>query len=190
VSALPAVLLSGPPASGKSTLSHLVARLLRAAVIGQDVATGPLVRVVQELIGVDDLDDRRLAALTREPRYRVLLDLAVDNLAAGTPVVLVAPFTTERIDRAAWSVTCDRLTVAGGSPLLVWLHLEPVEVVRRVRARAAARDAPKLADEAAYLAGLAADCQPPVVPHLPLDATRSPDELARAVIDAVSPSDS
>ena len=96
MSVLPAVLLSGPPASGKNTLSHLVARELRAAVIDQDVATGPLVSVVQRLVGVDDLDDPRLAGLTREPRYRVVLDLAVDNLAAGMPVVLVAPFTAER----------------------------------------------------------------------------------------------
>jgi predicted kinase len=185
VSVLPAVLLSGPPASGKSTLSHMVARELRAAVIGQDVATGALMRVVQELIGVDDLDDPRLAGLTRQPRYRVVLDLAVDNLAAGMPVVLVAPFTTERVDPAAWSDTCDRLAGAGGVPLLVWLHLEPNEVLHRLRARWAARDAPKLADEAAYLAGLAADCQPPVVPHLALDATQPPEDLARTVLGAV-----
>jgi predicted kinase len=186
VSVPAAVLLSGPPASGKSTLSHIVARELRAAVIGQDVATGPLVGVVQELIGVDDLDDPRLTGLTREPRYRAMLDLAADNLAAGMPVVLVAPFTTERTDPAAWSVTYDRLVAAGGTPLLVWLHLEPIEVLRRLRARGAARDAPKLADEAAYLAVLVADCQPPVVPHLALDATLAPTELGRAVLDSIS----
>ena len=74
MSVLPAVLLSGAPASGKSTLSHLVARKLRAAVIGQDIATAPLVEVVQRLVGIDDLDDPRLAGLTRDARYRVVLD--------------------------------------------------------------------------------------------------------------------
>jgi predicted kinase len=185
VKTLPAVLLSGAPASGKSTLSHLVARGLRAAVIGQDVATGPLVDVVQRLAGVDDLDDPRLTGLTREPRYRVVLDLAVDNLAVGLPVVLVAPFTAERCDSAAWSATHDRLAAAGGAPLLVWLRIEPSEVLRRLRERRAARDAPKLADEAAYLAKLTTACEPPVVPHLALDATRPANELARAVLDAI-----
>jgi predicted kinase len=186
VSGLPAVLLSGAPASGKSTLSHLVAHELHAAVIGQDVATGPLVSVVQQLIGVDDLDDPRLAGLTREPRYQVVLDLAVDNLAAGMPVVLVAPFTVERIDPIAWSATHDRLAAAGGTPLLVWLRLEPCEVLRRLRDRGAARDAAKLADEAAFFGRLATKaCRPPVVPHLDLDATQSPDILARAVLDAI-----
>jgi predicted kinase len=185
VTSLAAVLISGAPASGKSTLSRLVARELRAAVIGQDVATGPLVRVVQQLVGVDDLDDPRLAGLTRGPRYQVVLDLAVDNLAAGMPVVLVAPFTAERIDPAAWSATHDRLAAAGGAPLLVWLRLEPGEVLRRLRQRGAERDAAKLVDEAAYRARLTTACEPPVVPHLALDATRPPDVLARAVLDAI-----
>jgi predicted kinase len=186
VSVLPAVLLSGPPASGKSTLSYLVARELRAAVIGQDIATGPLVSVVQRLVGVDDLDDERLAGLTREPRYRVVLDLAVDNLTAGMPVVLVAPFTAERTDPAAWAAARDRLMAAGGTPLLVWLRLEPAEVLRRLTERAAPRDAAKLTDEAAYLARLATACVPPVVSHLALDANLPSDVLARAVLDAIS----
>jgi predicted kinase len=186
MTALPVVLLSGAPASGKSTLSHLVARELRAAVIGQDVATAPLVEVVKRLVGIDDLDDPRLAGLTRDARYRVVLDLAVDNLAAGVPVVLVAPFTAERADPAAWAATRDRLVAAGGAPVLVWLRLEPAEVLRRLRERAADRDAAKLADEAAYLSGAAAmACQAPVVPHLALDGTLHPAELARAVLDAL-----
>jgi hypothetical protein len=56
-------------------------------------------------------------------------------------------------------------------------------VLRRLRQRGAERDAAKLVDEAAYRARL--DCEPPVVPHLALDATRPPDVLARAVLDAI-----
>jgi predicted kinase len=186
MTALTVVLLSGDPASGKSTVSHLVARELRAALIDQDVATTPLVEVVQRLVGVDDLDDPQLAGLTREARYRVVLDLAVDNLTAGMPVVLVAPFTAERAEPAAWAETRDRLVAAGGAPILVWLRLEPAEMLRRLRERAADRDAAKLADEVAYLSGAAATvCQAPVVPHLALDATLHPAELARAVLDAL-----
>jgi hypothetical protein len=101
-------------------------------------------------------------------------------------VVLVAPFTAERSDAAAWAATRDRLVAAGGTPLLVWLRLEPAEVLRRLRERAADRDAAKLTDEAAYLSGPAATAgDPPVVPHLALDATLPPGELARAVLDAL-----
>jgi predicted kinase len=186
VSVLSAVLLSGAPASGKSTLSRVVARELGAAVIGQDVATAPLVEVVQRLVGIDDLDDPRLAGLTRGARYRVVLDLAVDNLAAGVPVVLVAPFTAERADPTAWAATHDRLVAAGGTPLLVWLRLQPAEVLRRLRERGAERDAAKLVDQAAYLDKVATACDPPVVPHLALDATLPTEELASAVLDALA----
>ena len=56
------------------------------------MAAGPLVRVISGLTGVHDLDDPALARLTREARYETLVGLAVGNLRAGRPVVLVAPF--------------------------------------------------------------------------------------------------
>jgi predicted kinase len=99
---LPAVLVTGAPATGKSTLARLLAGRLGAALLDQDVATGPLVEVVQRLVGTDDLDDPRLRDATRTARYEVLTALAVENLAAGVPVVLVAPYTAERADPAAW----------------------------------------------------------------------------------------
>jgi LacI family transcriptional regulator len=60
------------------------------------VATAPLTRVISGLTGVHDLDDPALAGLTRAARYDTLLGLAAANLRAGRPVVLVAPFSTER----------------------------------------------------------------------------------------------
>jgi hypothetical protein len=65
-----------------------------------------MVSVVQRAGGEPTISMTTAAGrLTREPRYRVVLDLAVDNLAAGMPVVLVAPFTAERADPAAWAAT-------------------------------------------------------------------------------------
>jgi hypothetical protein len=79
---------------------------------------------------VHDLDDPALARLTREARYETLIGLAAGNLRAGRPVVLVAPFSTERADPSAWATTT-RLLEA--EPTLVWLHLPPDELVRRWR---------------------------------------------------------
>ena len=122
---LPVVLLTGPPASGKSTVGRALARHLRAALVDQDTATAPLTAVVAELVGVDDLDDHRLAGPTRAARYETVAALAEDNLRVGTPVVLVAPFTAERRDVLAWDALGGRLRAAGGSPLLVWLRVRP-----------------------------------------------------------------
>jgi hypothetical protein len=59
-------------------------------------------------------------------------------------------------------------------------------MLRRLRERGSDRDAAKLADENAYLSGAAVTaCQAPAVPHLALDATLHPAELARTVLDAL-----
>ena len=162
-----AVLISGPPATGKSTLAAALAPRLGAALLDLDVATGPLTRVVSDLAGVRNLDDPALAGLTRAARYETLLGLAQANLRAERPVVLVAPFSAERSRPSAWAAAT-RLIPA--EPLLVWLHLPPEELIRRLTRRALARDQPKIGDPASFLARL--DLTPPAVPHLPVDATQ------------------
>jgi predicted kinase len=176
-----AILIGGPPATGKSTLATALAPRLGAALLDLDVVTGPLVRVVSGLTGVRDLDDPVLAGLTRDARYSALLDLADANLRAGLPVVLVAPFSRERAEPSAWAATARRL---GGDPLMVWLHLPPQELVQRLAGRALSRDEDKIRDPASFLTGL--DLEPPVVPHLALDASQPTGTLVRSVLDHLS----
>jgi predicted kinase len=173
-----AVLIGGPPGTGKSTLAAALAPRLRAALLDLDVATGPLTRVVCDLLGPADLSHPRLAALTRAPRYDTLLALAADNLSAGLPVVLVAPFTAERSVRG-WTAATDRLPGAA-APILVWLRLPPDQLIDRLRRRAAVRDADKVADPDAFLATV--DDEPPAVPHLALDAGRPVADLVGEVL--------
>ena len=177
---LAAVLVTGWPGSGKSTVGRRVARRLGAALVDQDTVTGPLVAVVAELVGTHDLDDPRLAGPTRQARYETVVAVAEDNLRVGTPVVLVAPFSAERRNLPAWQALDRRLRAAGGAPVLVWLQLEPSAVVRRLQARGAPRDLAKLADPSSFLAGL--DHGRPVGPHLAVDAGGTVDEVAGRVL--------
>jgi predicted kinase len=179
------ILVTGAPATGKSTLATALAARVPGALIDQDVATGALVDVIGSLIDVHDLDDPRLAALTRGARYETIIGLAEDNLRCGLAVVLVAPFTTERRQLGAWQELERRLEAAGGVPTLVWLRLEPHQILVRMRARAALRDTDKLRDEAGLLARL--DLDPPVGPHLQLDAAAPADELADLVVARLRP---
>jgi predicted kinase len=182
--ALPAVLLTGWPAAGKSTVGRALARRLGAALVDQDTATAPLVAVVADLVGVHDLDDARLAGPTRRARYETVTALAEDNLRVGTPVVLVAPFTDERRDLGAWAAMDRRLRAAGGSPLLVWLQLQPATAVQRLRARGAARDLEKVTDPAAFTAAL--DVAEPAGPHLTVDGESPTDDVVRVVLAALA----
>jgi predicted kinase len=175
---LAAVLIGGPPATGKSTLAMALAPRLNAAVLDLDTATAPLTRVVADLAGVHDLDDPVLAGLTRDARYDTLLALAEANLMAGRPVVLVAPFSAERARPSAWAATIQRIPVEA---TMVWLHLPPAELIRRLAQRGHARDETKIRDPASYLTGL--DLEPPAIPHLALDASQPTDALVRSLLD-------
>jgi predicted kinase len=178
---LPAVLVGGPPATGKSTLAEALAPHLGAAILDLDVATGPLTALVSELIGVRDLHDPALAGLTRDARYATLLDLADANLRAGRPVVLVAPFSAERAQHSAWAAATRRIA---GDPTMVWLHLPAGELIQRLTRRALARDEGKISDPGSFLAAL--DLGPPVGPHLALDASQPTAALVAAVLSHLS----
>lgn len=179
----PAILISGCPAAGKSTVGRALASQLGAALVDQDTATAPLVAVVTDLVGVHDLADDRLAKPTRRARYETVTALAEDNLRVGTPVVLVAPFSDERRDLDAWSALEGRLRAAGGWPLLVWLRLPSAAVMQRLQAREAPRDLAKLAAAAGFAATL--HTAEPVVPHLAADGQRPTDDIVREVLAAL-----
>jgi predicted kinase len=176
-----AVLIGGPPATGKSTLATALAPRLGAALLDLDVATGPLTRVVSGLIGVRDLDDPVLAGLTRDARYDTLLALADANLRAGLPVVLVAPFSVERAQPSAWAATARRLAA---DPTMVWLHLPPDQLIQRLTRRALARDENKIRDPASFLTDL--DVEPPAVPHLAVDASQPTATQVRSILGYLS----
>jgi predicted kinase len=179
-----ALLVSGPPAGGKSTLGRALAGQLRACLLDLDVVAGPLTEAVARLVGSTDLDAPEMAGAVRAARYECLLATAVDNLRVGTPVVLVAPFTAERGQPGRWAAVRDRLARAGGRPRLVWLRLPAEELVRRLRDRDARRDAAKLADPAGFLARH--PLAPPVVEHIAVDATGDMRTQLAAVLAATS----
>jgi predicted kinase len=179
---MPAVVVAGAPASGKSGLGAAIARRMRAALLDQDVLTGPLTAVVAGLLRAapGDLDQPAVRASTRDATYRALVDTARDCLAAGVPAVLVAPFTAERSDPAAWAALVQRLAAPGGVRL-VWVTCPPGELIRRMKARDAVRDRRKLADAEAFLAS--ATVAEPVVPHLTVDTSRPLDHQLAVVLD-------
>ena len=84
---------------------------------------------------------------------------------------------TEIHDNAAWATATRRIP---GDATMVWLYLPPGELIRRLTRRALARDENKIRDPASFLATL--DLEPPVVPHLALDASRPTAALVSSVL--------
>ena len=178
------MVLTGAPGAGKSSTARELGRSTGAAVLDQDAMTNPLVDVVAELIGAADYDDPRLAGLVRAARYACLLRVAGDCVGAGVPAILVAPFTAERRDPAAWSRLADEVIAFGGRPHLAWLRIGSGDLAERLRGRAATRDAAKLRSLEEYVASL--DLSAPAVPFVDVDATATPADQAALIRSAVS----
>ncbi|MGH2908128.1 MAG: AAA family ATPase, partial [Solirubrobacteraceae bacterium] len=89
-----AVVIAGPPASGKTTLGAALARALHHAFIDLDTVTAAMTRAALALAGADETAlDGALGERLREARYDTLLDTAAANLDVGLGVVLSGPFT-------------------------------------------------------------------------------------------------
>ena len=166
--------LAGPPGSGKSTLGRSVAARLGACVLDLDTATNPLLAQLAALTGAgDDLDHPSLRGTIREARYRCLTDLAAENVQAGRSAVLIAPFTREVTDPAAWQHLADRLRPV--TPVLVWVTVSPAVALLRRQRRGQSRDrsAAVLTDHE-----LAVEFPRPVVGHLLADGAAPTDAEA------------
>lgn len=174
---LRALVVSGVSASGKSTLGRALAAHLGWALLDLDTMTNPLF----ELLG----GERAVVSAgagARSPinsaRYRCLIEAAAENLALGTGVVLVAPFTAERSSTAAWSGLCADLGVSAEGVALIWVDLDPAEVAARRTRRAAPRDVVRMADGVIFAEAVSV----PVVPHRRVDgAATTEDQLSAAL---------
>ena len=107
--AVEAIVVCGVPGSGKTTFARGLARRLRWALLDLDTLTNPLFQYAGGEFLVDvPSPDLNVRASINEIRYTCLFDTARENLALGINVILVAPFTSERIFPEAWA----RLTEA------------------------------------------------------------------------------
>lgn len=178
------ILVTGPPGSGKSTTGVAIARRLGAALIDQDSMTNPLVDVIANRIGASGYDDPQLSALVRQARYECVFAAALDCVRAGTSSVLVAPFTQERTHLATWNGLAERVSKAGGAPVMAWIRISETALSSRLTARAAERDRTKLVDLPGYLASL--DMRPPVGPFAEIDAEHGAKAQAAHLEGALS----
>lgn len=176
-------IVAGPPGSGKSTLGRAIARATGAMVVDQDVVTNPLMRQLAALVGAgDDLDHPGLRGPVRAARYQCVIDIAVDNRRMGRSVVLIAPFTTEVSDQAAFTAMAAKLAPA--RVVLIWVTVPSELAMARRRRRNLPRDQATLREADVSTAAVPVR---PVVEHLVGDGAADPGPEAARLVTAVGP---
>ena len=175
------IVLTGPPASGKSTLSRRLAKTLRVPLLSMD----ELKERLYETIGSGDAVEPKIEAAA----LALVLSLAATQLAAGVSAILESTFEAGRDEERLWRVAADR----GAELVQVHCADEPERLLRRFeeRARSGNRhpghgDRPEDVDE--VRARLEAGVWEPL--DLPgalvrVDAEEDEDEAARLVLERV-----
>ena len=173
-----ALIVTGPPASGKTTLAAALASALHYAIVDLDTVTGPLTRAaLRASVGDEAAIHSPAGVALRASRYEALLDVAAANLAVGIGVVIAAPFTAERASPELFERVVRRL----GSDVILFYMDAPDEVVRhRLENRDAPRDRAKLSRARARTSPAA------LIPEaIVIDGTAGIDEQVTEVLGAL-----
>ncbi|MEV0355346.1 ATP-binding protein [Nocardia sp. NPDC050697] len=158
-----AVVICGFPASGKSTAARFLHSRTGAPILDKDRFAPLLEETLMARLTGDphDRDSATYRALLSPGIYDGLIRTAL-TVAASAPVLVDAPFLSViRAAHAAGRSLAEHFRAVSGTPDSVpvrtlWLDAPPERIRERMIARGAERDAPKLADWAAYHDGVLA----------------------------------
>ena len=177
--------VAGAPGAGKSTTADALRRLLDPvpALLDKDTLFDGLVCAVLAAAGRphDEREGPWYDEHVKRHEYTAMTAAAREIRAAGCPVVLVAPFTTQIRDEARWTAWREEL---GGEPVrLVWVRCDPGTLRERLERRGRGKDGAKLAAFADFVARTRPDTPPPV-PHLSVDTSAGARPLAEQLAGA------
>lgn len=154
-------IICGPAGVGKSTYGRQLAAERKACLLDSDTVTEPVVRAGMQMSGKDpaDRDSAVYRRAFRTPVYECLWQTAAENLS-HTEVVIVGPLTGE-IRNPEWKEELEERFQTEVE--IIFVTCSETERKQRIIDRENPRDALKLDDWPAYLAG--SDIRPPACPH-------------------------
>ena len=141
------ILIAGGPGAGKTALGRALARRIASAVLlDKDVLCAGWVDAILNRFndGQVDRDSKLYWDFVRPLEYSALLEAALDNLALGKSVIVVAPFGPELRSPEWLRVVADAVAGVRAVLKVIWIETEAESARVRMAARNDARDQWKL----------------------------------------------
>lgn len=148
------ILVTSPPASGKTFVSKELSKALKNIVyLDKDT----LIPLSHQIFKVVNEEENRSSAFfeewLRNPEYEVIEDLALEALDYAEIVLINAPFTREIRDEKWMNEMMEKLAAKDAKLCIIWVETD-VEVCRqRMIDRNSDRDTWKLANWDEYISG-------------------------------------
>ena len=149
------ILVTSPPASGKTYVSKQLAKSLKHVVyLDKDT----LIVLSKQIFAVANQEYNRSSdffeANIRDYEYAAIVDVAMEALEYDDIVLINAPFTREIRDKAYMEGLKARLMQKGAKLFVIWVQTDVEVCRRRMIERNSDRDVWKLANWDAYIAGV------------------------------------
>jgi len=158
------LLIGGYAGSGKTELGRILARLTHWPMLDKDTTTRAVVEQALELLGHSphDRESDLYRTSIRPAEYEALIAGMIENVECGTSAIVTAPFALELADKTWCDRTAANLARLGADLHVIWVRTDAESMRRYIRHRGAARDAAKLADWNAWVAGLNLTFEPAI----------------------------
>ncbi|MDF2879873.1 MAG: hypothetical protein K0R54_430 [Clostridiaceae bacterium] len=146
------ILITSPPACGKTTLAKKLAKALHETVYLDKDTLIPLSRKIFEVANEDynrssDFFERHI----RDLEYKVVLDLAFESIEFDSNVIINAPFSREVRDKAYLDNLRAKLNEYGAQLRIIWIDCSEETAHRRMIERNSDRDTWKLKNWQQYI---------------------------------------
>jgi hypothetical protein len=168
------VFVTGAAGTGKSTVAELLSDRWTTTHLDFDEVTRPVVDLA--LVEHPEWDEATCLQQVKPLRYsKFFADIETLLAVRDAPEILVAsaPMTGYLADPSAWGSVETRIREAGGTPIVIWLHVDEEIRQARVAARGSTRDLGVAESDRAPM--------PPMIGHLPITADASPEEVADGI---------
>jgi tRNA uridine 5-carbamoylmethylation protein Kti12 len=139
------ILITSPPASGKTTLAKKLAKELHETVYLDKDTLIPLSKKVFEVAHEEvNRSSEFFEKHIRDLEYKVILDLAFEAIEYDSHVIINAPFSREVRDKQYISDLREKLKTYNGELKVIWIECSKETAHRRMVERNSDRDTWKL----------------------------------------------